>query len=139
MLTGDCCTLYRANGTGFDRYVIGRCHWQECRASNVLKSGLLDADGITVYVPADAMTLFPDGRLYPSDRLLAGFDISPQKPARDMLVKGECPFVFDASTPQTVSSGVKALNAQYEAHTVMSVDRLLYGRGNLDHYKLSAR
>ena len=139
MLTESSCTLYLRSGEGFDRYVVPECHWQECKAANVLKSGLQSADGIAVYIPKNAMVLFPDGRLYPSSKLLPNMDISPKKPAQDMIVNGECSFLFDNSTPQKVSESLKELNSRFEVHTVMSVDKLLYGSEELQHYKISAR
>ena len=48
MLTESSCTLYLKTGEGFERCVVPACHWQESLASNVLKSGLQDANGITV-------------------------------------------------------------------------------------------
>lgn len=139
MLTESCCTLYLRSGEGFDRYFVPACHWQESKAANVLKSGIQDADGITVYIPAGAMVLYPNGKLYPSSRLFPNMDISPKKPAQDLIVEGECHFVFDNSSPQKVSESLRALNASHDVHTVMSIDRLLYGSVSLQHYKLSAR
>lgn len=139
MLTESSCTLYLKTGEGFERYVVPECHWQESLAANVLKSGLQNANGIVVYIPKKAMVLFPDGRLYPSSRLFPNMDISPKKPAQDIIIKGECDFVFDNSTPQTASGSLRELNSRFEVHTVMSVDRLLYGSDELQHYKISAR
>ena len=139
MLTESSCTLYLKTGEGFERYVVPECHWQESFAANVLKSGLQNANGIVVYIPKKAMVLFPDGRLYPSSRLFPNANISPQKPAQDMIVKGECDFIFDNSTPQAASESLRAMNTLYNVHTVMRVDRLLYGSEELQHYKLSVR
>lgn len=121
MLTESSCTLYLRKGEGFERCVVPACHWQESLASNVLKSGLQDANGITVYVFEKDL----DGDL--------------RAAAQDLIVKGECDFTFDNSTPQKASESLRELNSRFEAHTVMSVDRLLYGSEELRHYKISAR
>lgn len=139
MLTESGCTLYLRNGEGFDRYVVPACHWQESAAASVNKSGMQDGCGIVVYIPKTAMVLFPDGRLYPSSKLFPSMDISPKKPAQDMIVKGECDFIFDNSTPQAASESLREMNNRFEVHTVMRVDRLLYGSEELQHYKLSVR
>lgn len=132
-------TLYRFNGKGFDRYVIPQCHWQECKAANVLKSGMQNADGIVIYIPSNALVLAPNNFLFPSDRLFLNADISPLCPSQDIIVKGECNFIFDNSSDRSVSESLKALRDKYEFHTVMSIDRLLYGSADMQHIKVSAR
>lgn len=139
MLTTDSCTLYLRRGNGFDRFFVPACHWQERQASNVIKSGMQSADSVVVYIPKSAMVLFPDGNLYPSDNLFPNADISPKSPAQDMIVKGKCLFTFDNSSPESASESLKAFRAAYDFHTVMSVDRLLYGSEEMQHFKLSAR
>lgn len=132
-------TLYRFNGKGFDRYVIPQCHWQECKAANVLKSGMQNADGIFIYIPSNALVLAPNNFLFPSDSLLLSADISPLCPSQDIIVKGECNFIFDNSSDRSVSESLKTLRDKYEIHTVMSIDRLLYGSADMQHIKISAR
>lgn len=139
MLTESGCTLYLRNGEGFDRYVVPACHWQESAPASVDKSGMQDGGAIVAYIPKTAMVLFPDGRLYPSSKLFPSMDISPKKPAQDMIVKGECDFIFDNSTPQAASESLREMNTLYNVHTVMRVDRRLYGSEELQHYKLSVR
>lgn len=140
MLTDTGITLYRFNGAGFERCYIGACHWQESKAANVLKSGgNQNADGITVYVPADSLRLTPNKLLLPGGSLFPNADISPQNAAKDIIVKGECNFLFDNSSERTVSESLRELRNNYDIHTVMSVDRLLYGSPDLRHIKISAR
>lgn len=128
MLTNENCTLFLKNGNGFERYFIPRCHWQESKAANVLKSGLTNADGVTVYVFAQDI----------DDELIAL--LSARKfAAQDLIVCGECNFTFDNSTPQSASESLRTFNAGYDVHTVMSVDKLLYGSPSLQHFKISAR
>ncbi len=35
----------------FERYVLNRISWQSSRAANIRKSGMLDADKATIYIP----------------------------------------------------------------------------------------
>lgn len=128
MLTHESCTLYLKNGNGFDRYFVPICHWQESKASNVLKSGLQDADGIVVYIFAKDI----------NDALKA-LIASRKTAAKDLIVSGECKFIFDNSTPQKASESLRELNSSYDVHTVMSLDKLLYGSEDLQHFKISAR
>lgn len=128
MLTNESCTLYLKNGNGFDRYYIAKCHWQESKATNVLKSGLTNADGVVVYIfkkdiPATLATLLK----------------ARKSAAQDLIVQGECNFTFDGTSQQTASQSLKTFNAAYDAHTVMTIDKLLYGSEELQHFKLSAR
>lgn len=139
MFTDTTLTLYRFNGKGFDRLIIPHCHWQECKAANVLKSGLQNADGIVIYIPLKALVLTPDKLLLPSKHLFLNADISPINPSQDIIVKGECNFIFDNSSDSSVSESLKTLRNKYEIHTVMSIDRLLYGPADLQHIKVSAR
>jgi len=132
MLMNECCTIYLKNKhgsfDGFDRYFIPKCHWQESEASNVLKSGLQNADGITVYVLKKDISAELETALR-----------ARKKAAQDIIIKGECNFTFDNSTQQKVSESLRALNADNDTHTIMSIDRLLYGSEDLQHYKFSAR
>lgn len=139
MFTDTMLTLYRFNGKGFDRLIIPHCHWQECKAANVLKSGMQNAGGIVIYIPLKTLVLTPDKLLFPSKHLFLNADISPINPSQDIIVKGECNFIFDNSSDSSVSESLKTLRDKYEIHTVMSIDRLLYGPADLQHIKVSAR
>lgn len=128
MLTDDNCTIFIKSGNGFKRCYVPKCHWQESKVSNVLKSGLQNADGITVYSFVKDM----------SDELITVLK-SRRNAAQDLIVKGECNFTFDNSAPQSASASLKQLNADYDVHTIMNIDRLLYGSDELKHFKISAR
>jgi hypothetical protein len=128
MLTNECCTLFLKSGNGFERYFVASCHWQESKASNVLKSGMASADGIAVYIFIKDI----------SEELKALLT-ARKSAAQDLIVFGECNFTFDNSTPQSASESLRELNASFDAHTVMSIDKLLYGSPEMQHFKLSAR
>ena len=105
----------------------------------MLKSGMQNADGIAIYIPSNALVLAPNDFLFPSNGLFPNADISPLCPSQDIIVKGECNFIFDNSSDRSVSESLKSLRDKYEIHTVMSIDRLLYGPADLQHIKVSAR
>ena len=128
MLDNETCTLYIKDGNGFNAYFVERCHWQESKASNVVKSGLQNADGIIVYIFVEGL----------DDELKSVLE-SRRNAAQDIIVKGECNFTFDNSTPQAAAQSLKTLNAEYDVHTVMHIDKLLYGSPDLQHFKLSVR
>lgn len=116
------CTVYKSNKSGgFDRYYIPSCHWQENKASNVLKSGTQNADSVTVYIPLDSL-----------------FDIQ-YSAAKDIIVKGNCSFRFDNSSQQSISASLKVLRDMCTCYTIMSIDKKTYGRKQLQHIKISAR
>jgi hypothetical protein len=128
MLTDDNCTIFIKNGNGFKRCYVPKCHWQESKASNVLKSGMASADGIAVYIFIKDIS-----------EELKTLLTARKSAAQDLIVFGECNFTFDNSTPQSASESLRALNASFDVHTVMSIDKLLYGSPEMQHFKLSAR
>lgn len=139
MLTDEFCTVYRFNGSGFDRYYGAPCHWQESKAANVLRSGEQSADGIMVYIPADALFFTPNNAIFSAADLYPNINTVHQNASKDIIVKGKCDFLFDNSSESSVSECFKQMKSQYEVHTIMSVDRLLYGSKELQHIKISAR
>lgn len=131
------CTVFRHNDSGgFDRFYIAQCHWQENKARNVLKSGMQNADGVTVYVPLNSVKITPS-ELFLPDNIYPSAETLPAFAAKDIIVKGKCTFLFDNSSQQSISESLKTLQKQYECHTVMSIDKKLYGI--LQHVKISAR
>lgn len=106
MFTDTMMTLYRFNGKGFDRLIIPHCHWQECKAANVLKSGMQNADGIAIYIPLNALVLAPNDFYF---RATVCFQtlIYPSVPLSRHYCKGECNFIFDNSSDRSVSESLK--------------------------------
>lgn len=139
MRAETCCTVYKSNGNGYYRYFIPRCHWQENKARNVLKSGMQNADSVTIYIPADCMVIAPSNNYYPADEFFVNAETVPDKAAQDIIVKGECNFAFDNTSQQSVSESLREFAKNNSYHTVMSIDRKLYGSKNLQHIKISAR
>lgn len=117
MLTNADCTLYRFENDGFVRYVIKDVYWRENKAGNILKSGLSNADKATVYFYSD--------------------EVIPKNLAKDILVRGICPFEFDNTSQKSISESMKQFMSQYEYVTVMSVDNMMFG--GLPHIEISGR
>ncbi len=119
MLTNADCTLYRYDKEtgGYTEHFISGIFWHENKAGNILKSGLQAADSTTVYLYSDAVV--------------------PLCPAKDMLVKGKCDFVFDNTSPQTISESKKRFDTEYRHVTVMSIDHYMFG--GLPHIEVSAK
>lgn len=139
MRSEACCTVYKSNGNGYYRYFIPNCHWQENKAGNVIKSGMHDADSVTVYIPADCMIVTPSKNYYPANYLILSAETVPNRAVQDIIVKGECYFSFDNTSQQSVSESLREFAKNNRYHTVMSIDRKLYGSKKLQHIKISAR
>lgn len=87
--------------------------WEEAKAANVIKSGLLEADRVTVYIPM----------------LRGQLSIRPG----DVLVRGLVTDVIGSAFTIT------DLVAKYPASaTVKSVDKLDRGSLHLQHYQIGA-
>ena len=56
MITNFKCTIYHFNGVGYSKFYVPHCHWQENKASNVVKSGLQNADSVTIYIPLESFS-----------------------------------------------------------------------------------
>lgn len=115
MRTNTDLTLYKksvVNGAEtWTRQVIYGVFWENRKASNVIKSGLLEADSVAVYIP------FERG----SVSIKSG----------DVMVKG---VVTDAiSTLFTITD----LKAKYpNSVRVTSVDTMDYGSGHMQHWQI---
>ena len=118
MLTNTDCTLYQASGIGYERVYIPAVFWMESRGAALMKGANVEDVGITVYIPEEYA------------------DSAPKTPMKDMIVKGECKFVFDNTSEKTVSEGMRDLRYHSPA-VVKAVDNKLYGTA-LRHIKVTA-
>lgn len=118
MMVNSDCTLYRYNSStgGYDRFYIDKVYWQQDKAGKALKSGLENVDSTTVYLYSDAYL--------------------PLTPAKDMLVKGQCPYAFTGTTEQDISAQVKAFRKNYDFVVVKSFADYMFG--SLPHVEISA-
>lgn len=119
MMVNADCTLYlfdKATG-GYTRHFVKDVYWNENKAGNVLKSGLVSADSVAVYLYSDFVV--------------------PENPTKDMIVKGECYFEFDNTDEKTISDSMKKFKKEYDPHTIMVCDNKMFG--GLPHIELSAK
>lgn len=117
MRTNADLTIYHksvvAGAEAWTRQAVTAVMWENRKAANVLRSGLLQADSVTVYVP------FARGAI--------------SVKAGDVLVKG--------IVPDEIGAGftITALKAKYnDVVTVRSVDTMDYGSTALHHWQIGA-
>ena len=116
MLTNADCTLYHFESGKYTKRVYKNIYWRCCKASNILKSGLQNADTVTVYLYENCL---------------------PITPQRDILVRGIVDFEFDNSSEKSISDGVSYIRENYEFITAVSVDNFLHG--GLSHIEISGK
>jgi len=92
------------------RSIISRALWENRKAANVIKSGLLAADSVAVYIPGITATV----------------------KVGDVMVKGT---VTKTITPSYTMTNLKA---EYGAVVVKSVDVMDYGSEHLQHIQVGA-
>ena len=100
-----------------------------------MKSGLQNADSVTVYIPLDSLVITPSSSLLPANDVL----IVPKKPSQDLIVKGYCDFEFNNTDQKTVSESMKEFNKSFSYNTIMTIDIKDYGAKRLQHIKISGK
>lgn len=121
MLKNADCTIYENGGTAANMNITGRhyvkgVYWLDVRGQTVTRNGMQVSDSIVVY-------------LYGSDYL--------PKPG-DVIVKGECDFIFDSSSPQDMSASFRQFRTEHpDFVTVKTVNDCRFGR--LKHIEITAR
>ena len=113
------CTFFIACEKGFERRFVPDCHWVEHLSSDVVKTGQTHHNSVTVYIPDKHKTLCP---------------INTDK---DIVVKGNCDFVFDNTDEESVSKSMRAFRKQYEFFTVKEIGHKSYGN-RTSHIKVVA-
>lgn len=119
MYTNTSITLYLYSNGEYIRKNITKAFWDERKASNVLKSGITNADSLKVFIP------------YTGD---INFSTS-----KDLIVKGEVNYQIDTTTEKTIAESKQYLIQNYETYTITSCDKKLYGSPNMQHYELSCK
>ena len=118
MLTNTAMTLYQrlliSKEEAWSRSVISNVHWENRKAANVLSSGLLEADSVSIWVPTNGREI----------EIKVG----------DVLVKGEVTDVVDKTT-FTMTDLKKTYD---DVVTVKSVDRYDYGSPSMRHLRIGA-
>ncbi len=119
MYTNTSITLYLYSNGAYVRKNIANAFWDECKASNVLKSGMSNADSLKVFIPYAEEIHFT--------------------PARDLIVKGSVSYNIDTTSERTIAESKKYIQENYEAFTISSCDKKLYGSQSMWHYELSCK
>lgn len=129
MHTNTDITIYRHEKSGviIRMPVVGKngkkgALWDEVKQSNILKSGLANADTIKIMIPAANL---PEN---------TSFSL-----AKDMVVRGIIDFEIDNTTETTRSASVKALKADHVVYGINSADAKLYGSPGMQYYQLSCK
>ena len=121
MLTNADMTLYSWNGSGYDRKVIEGVFWEESQISKTEKTGMVNADSVSIYIPYENA---------PDLQITTG---------KDMVIHGVHDFEFDNTSDATLSTKMKELKKEHDIHTVSACDSKLYGSEELWHYELSCK
>ena len=119
MYTNTSVTLYLYSEGLYTKKIIDKAFWDERKASNVVKSGIQNADSLKVFIP------------YTTD---INFTTS-----KDLIAKGKIDYQIDTTSEKTIAESKKHLIDNYETFTVTSCDKKLYGSSNMQHYELSCK
>lgn len=114
-------TLYQLKDGNYTRQVIKGVYWFSVKQSNVLKTGLVDADKASIHVPVDAVD---------------GLEVTTSK---DMVARGIVDLEIDNTDQRTQSESLRALKESHEVYTITAFDPKLYGTKRLQHYELSCK
>lgn len=130
MITPHDMTVYNLYNDGgvqkYQRTQVQGVKWENRKAANVIKSGLLAADSVTVYVP------FKDGYLKPKAWTLARNGKWTLKDG-DYLVKG---LVADEITGAFTITSLK--NKYDDVVQIRSVDTMDTGSSHIHHWQVGA-
>lgn len=121
MQTNTDITYYHKTDKGYFRRVIYGVFWDAVKSSNVIKSGMVNADSAKCFIPLQHV-----GTLEVNT-------------GNDLIVLGVNPFEFDNTSEQTKSACFKSLTSQQKVFTVSSCDAKLYGSPHMQHYLLSCK
>jgi hypothetical protein len=119
MYTNSSATLYRYQNGSYKRTYFPSVFWDECKQSNIIKSGNVNSDSVTVFLPYLSSLSFSTGK--------------------DLIIKGKCECEIDSSTQQKLSESLKYLKDNYIMLTVMVADLKDYGSKDMWHYELSCK
>lgn len=114
MLTNADCTLYEAKT--FEKHIVSGVYWNDGRGATVSKNGVQITDSISVYLYSD--------------------EYVPK--AGDIIVRGVCPFEFDAETEKSAADSMTVFRREYPGFAVVkTVSSYMFG--GLPHIEITAR
>ena len=102
-------TVYRKENDEWHSYQVFKVLWQDTEAVNIIKSGLKDANSLTLYIPFSC-------------------EFEPKK--KDVIVFGLINYKINRSSSEL-------LNQDFKARTVTTVDAFNFG--GLKHYKVGGK
>ena len=114
-------TLYKIKDGKYIRQAIRGVYWFAVKQSNVNRSGLTNADRISIHIPISS-----------AEEL----EITTSK---DLVVKGISEFEFDNTDQRTQSESLRSLKETHDVFTISAFDPKLYGSKRLQHYELSCK
>ena len=135
MISNGSITIYNViNNRGIQEYhrtTIKKVFWQEKQASNRIKSGVQEADHILALIPV--INEFEREYIGPKE-FVALEDKSKHFTFQngDLIVYGE---VNEDIDPKDI----KKFTKKYQTYKITSVDRNLFGRKHMHHWKVGAK
>lgn len=130
MFTNTDVTLYKVDSLGHytrssitGKNSIYGAFWDNVKQSNIIKSGMLTVDSVTMFIPIDNM---PAG-------------VSDFTTGKDLIVKGVIDFEFDNTSQATISNSMKTLQANNRVVTISVADDKRYGSLDMQHWELSCK
>ncbi|RDU21936.1 DUF6751 family protein [Anaerosacchariphilus polymeriproducens] len=121
MYTNADITLYQYSSSGYVRKVVNGVFWNEVKQSNVMRSGIANADSVVIFIPKSNVT---------------DLEITTSK---DLVVNGVIDFEFDNATSATISASMSTLIKTYDTHTITAFDKKIFGSEKMHHYQLSCK
>jgi hypothetical protein len=124
MFTNADITLYSCSKDGkYTRSVIHDVFWDEVKQSNIIRSGLITADSVKIFIPVKNI---PSGVKFTT--------------GRDLVIKGITEFEFNNTSQQTISASLATLKADHDKVVIVSVvDDKTYGSPSMQHYEISCK
>lgn len=102
---------------GYERIYIKNSYWSDSRATSITKGGLITDNSTVIFLYDKAEIPFVSGK--------------------DLIIQGNCDFVFDNTTEQTISDCFKEFKRLYKFLTVSSISHCWFG--GLPHCEVSAK
>lgn len=134
MITNGDCTVFNRvydKATRMDTWVATHLRgvfWEDCKAANVVKSGMRDADSVRIFIPffVDA-----EGKIFEKSM---GFQKNPKNHftlrAEDKIVRGIV----------TYDGSITKLQDEFDdVMTITSVDTFDYGSDGMQHWEVSGK
>jgi hypothetical protein len=141
MRTNTSCTVYNkyvtAGNALYQRTVISAVEWENRKAVNVIKSGLLEADSAVIFIPSSNVTTYLKPKAWQALSTKTGKWTLQNG---DVIVKGTVTDEIHAAvvSPPSAAFTMTDLKAKYDdVITVHSVDTFDLGSTALQHWKVS--